>query len=127
MGVYPSYPLLERYEEIVAGLRADPPIIEPIFFVAGDDDVIAMDWCDGFMEAVVLREDQWAELMATEEGRDWMFPILAHLVDENGDSAVGARKEDLPEMLDEASKLIPGAVTGLFDYWEERRGGDDPG
>ena len=49
--------VLDRYGEIVAGLRAEPPRVEPIFLAAGDD-VSAMDWWEGVMEAVVLREDQ---------------------------------------------------------------------
>lgn len=43
------------YVTIIDGLTSDPPEVEPIFWQAKDGHVIAMDWCEGFMDAVKLR------------------------------------------------------------------------
>jgi uncharacterized protein len=60
--------LLERYNEIVAVLNSEPPQLEPIFWQAKEGHVIAMDWCEGFMEAGALRRGSWVELLQTPEG-----------------------------------------------------------
>src|SRR5690606_9522138 len=78
-GMWAVQEILLLYNEIVTGLNADPPELDPLFWKRDDGNLIATDWCEGFMDAFALREDQWDELMATEEGQDWMFPILAHL------------------------------------------------
>ena len=70
-----------------------------------DDNAIATDWCEGFMDAFALRGDNWDELMRTEQGRDWMFPILAHLFGEDGKSLVGATEEQMDALLGNAKDL----------------------
>ncbi|MFD1195226.1 UPF0149 family protein [Seohaeicola saemankumensis] len=40
---------------IAQDLVADPTIVEPIFWQAHEGHVIAMDWCEGVMQAVALR------------------------------------------------------------------------
>ena len=82
--------LLDRYNEIVAALNSEPPVLEPIFWQAKEGHVIAMDWCEGFMEAVALRKENWAEFMLSPEGQEWMRPILAHVVIELSHTDHGA-------------------------------------
>src|SRR5690606_13446289 len=118
--------ILLLYNEIATGLNADPPELDPVFWEREDGEqeggaVIATDWCEGFMDAFALREQQWDELLATEEGQDWMFPILAHLFDDEGKSLSGASKDELPAVLDEAAKLIPVSVPKIFAFWPSRR------
>ncbi len=112
---------MSRYNEIATGLNSEPPYLEPLFLEGPDGGVIAMDWCEGFMDAFGLRDDQWVELMETEEGRDWMLPILSHLFDDEGNSLVGVKEADMPTLLDEAQELIAEAVPKVFAYWQSKR------
>jgi len=50
-----------------------------------------------------------------------MFPILAHLFDDDGKSLSGASKEELPAVLDEAAQLIPVSVHKIFAFWQSKR------
>jgi len=37
----------------------------------------ASAWCEGYMNGVLLREESWEPLYASEATRDWMLPIEA--------------------------------------------------
>lgn len=109
----------DLFEGIAHGLATDPPVIEPIFWLAKEGHVIAMDWCEGFMQAVALRPKEWLRL--TESGTDGhlITPIIVHLLDENGNSVMGIPQESLDETLAEAADAIPEAVEGIYAYWRE--------
>ncbi|WP_457938831.1 YecA/YgfB family protein [Mesorhizobium sp. 10J20-29] len=113
--------VLERYNEIASELNGEPPAIEPLFWEAPEGHAIAMDWCEGFMQALALRRELWAELLETEQGRDWMFPVFAHLFDEDGKSLVGAQEKVMDALLDTASRRIPETVPNVFTYWKSKR------
>jgi len=112
--------VFDRYNDIAAALDSEPPALEPVFWQAREGHVIAMDWCEGFMQAVQLRAGEWDELLQTEEGRKWMFPVLAHLFDENGNSLIGVDQTELDALLDKAARQIPMTVPNLFTYWKAR-------
>ena len=107
----------DLYEGIAHGLAVDPPVIEPIFWLTNEGHVIAMDWCEGFMQAVALRPKEWLRL--TESGTDGhlITPIIVHLLDEKGNSVMGIPQETLDETLAEAADAIPKAVEGIYAYW----------
>jgi uncharacterized protein len=111
--------ITDLYMGIAQDLITDPPVVEPIFWQAKEGHVIAMDWCEGFMQAVALRPKEWLRL--TESGKDGhlIAPIVAHLMDENGNSAVGIPQEKLDVALAEAADAIPAAVAGIFSYWRQ--------
>ena len=113
----------DLFSNVAQGTTCDPPIVEPIFWQAKEGHVIAMDWCEGFMQAFSLRPKEWLRL--TESGSDdhLMTPIMLHLMDENGNSAMGVAQKDLDEVLDKAAEDIPTAVAGIFDYWRHIRHG----
>lgn len=68
------------------------------------------------MDAFTLREQEWDELLSTEQGQDWMFPVLAHLFDDEGNSLTGTSKEELPSVLDKAAQLICKlSLLGMFE------------
>ena len=73
------------YREIQDALAAQNTI-EPIFWQAKDGHVIAMDWCEGFLDAVKLRPDAWQAFIGTQNGAELMTPILVHMVDDQGNS-----------------------------------------
>lgn len=112
----------DLYVGILQGLQEEPAVVEPIFWLANEGHVIAMDWCEGFMQAVALRAKQWLRL--TESGSDGhlMAPIVMHLMDEEGNSVMGLSPDLLDDALDDAADAIPEAVLGIFTYWR-RDGG----
>ena len=73
------------------------------------------------MQAVHLRTAAWDELFETKTGREWMFPILAHLFDEDGRSLVGANDAVLDALLDRSAERIPETVPNIFTYWQAKR------
>jgi uncharacterized protein len=112
--------IMQRYNEIVGALNHQPPMLEPVFWQAKEGHVIAMDWCEGFIDALHLRTKSWDELLRTEDGRNWMFPIFAHLVDKDGRSLVGATEEQMDALLDTAAEMIPATVPNIFRFWQSR-------
>ena len=119
--IWATQAILERYNQIAQALNSEPPFVEPIFLQAPEGHVIAMDWCEGFMQAVHLHKDRWEELLKSKRRRDWLFPIMAHLLDENGNSLVGAHQEELDGLMDTSAKRIPEVVTNIFAYWRSKR------
>ena len=113
--------IMERYNEIVAALNSEPSVLEPIFWQAKEGHVIAMDWCEGFMDAFHLHTDSWHELLRSDMGREWMFPVLAHLFDEDGQSLVQASEEELDALLGTAAEMIPATIPNIFTFWQAQR------
>jgi len=115
----------EQFAGIRAGFLSNPAVAEPIFWQAHEGHVIAMDWCEGFMEAVAMRPNEWLRL--TESGSDGHLttPIMLHIMDDNGNSVMGVPQEELDEVLAQAAEDIPAAVVGIHNYWQQiqRSGG----
>ena len=110
--------ILQRYNEIVAVLNATPPDLEPVFWQAKEGHVIAMDWCEGFMNAAQLRQTDWEPFLATKQGKRWMKPIMDHLFHENFTSLSGVAEDKLDAHLDRAAKKIQETVPQVFAYWQ---------
>ena len=117
--------ITDLFDGIAEDIVAEPPAVEPIFWQAQEGHVIAMDWCEGFMQAVSLRPKEWLRL--TESGSDGhlITPIMLHLMDDNGNSVMGVPQEELDEVLAQAAEDIPTAVVGIHNYWQQiqRSGG----
>lgn len=113
--------VMQRYNEIVAGLNSHPPFLEPVFWQAKEGHVIAMDWCEGFMEAVALRQTEWDAFMSTKQGKQWMQPIVNHLFDERGVCRAGVSERELDAVLDASAEKIPETVPRIFLHWQARR------
>jgi yecA family protein len=114
--------IMQRYNEIVAAMNSIPPLLEPVFWQAKEGHVIAMDWCEGFMDAVALRKSEWDSFMATKQGKQWMQPIIDHLFDEDFVSVSGVGERELYAHLDRAAKKIPETVPKIVSYWQSKRG-----
>lgn len=119
--VWATQGIIERYNEIAQALNSDPSYIEPIFWQAPEGHAIAMDWCEGFGQAVQLQLKNWDELITTPEGSKWIYPIRAHLYDEDGSSLSGVDEKDLDRVLDECVQEIPSVVPKIFKYWQSKR------
>ena len=105
------------YDSIIQGLNFDPPEVEPIFWEAHEGHVIAMDWCEGFMQAVTLRAKQWLRLTESGAGGQLITPFMLHLLDEDGNSMMGIPQERLDETLAQAAREIPKSVAAIYRFW----------
>ena len=79
---------MARYNEIISQLDDVPGALEPILYSSPDGKMLAADWAEGFMDAVSLRDDEWEELFNFEDDRYLMSPIMALLLDMDGNSFV---------------------------------------
>ena len=113
--------ITDFYDNIVNGLALEEPEVEPIFWEAKEGHVIAMDWCEGFMDAVALRPKEWLRLTESGASGHLMTPILCHLIDENGNSVMGIRQKDLDATLAQAAQEIPTAVVAIHQFWQGAR------
>jgi yecA family protein len=105
-----------RYAEIKDLLQNHSESIEPIFWESPEGNVIAMDWCEGFMEAVKLRPERWEAFSQSDKGAQLMMPILVHMFDDQGNSLFGLAQEDIDEVLDQAAEAIPKAVPAVYRH-----------
>lgn len=119
--IWATQEVLARYNEIAAALNSEPPHLEPVFWEAPEGHTIAMDWCEGFMLAFDLRRDLWNELLQTDQGQEWLFPVLAHIIDDEGNPLVEVTGQDLNEMLDAAAVMIPETVPKIYTFWKSKR------
>lgn len=106
-----------RFVEILDGLSLSPPRVEPIFWKAKEGNVIAMDWCEGFTEAMGLRPKDWLRLTESGTAGRLVTPILVHLLDDEGNSVLGIPQDELDDTLDVASEAIPEVVGKIYGFW----------
>jgi uncharacterized protein len=88
-----------------------------IFWESEEGQVIAMDWCEGFMQAVSLRPKEWLRLTESGIGGQFITPIMVHLLDDEGNSVMGIPQEKLDEALDQAAAKIPQSVVAVHRFW----------
>ena len=69
------------------------------------------------MDAVALRPKEWLRLTESGTSGHLMTPILCHLIDENGNSVMGIKREDLFDALGQAAEDIPDAVAAIYQFW----------
>ena len=119
-GQWAMQAIMERYDEILAGLNANPPYFDPVFWEEFDGTVNSREWCEGFMYAYGLHEEKWNSMLETEQGRDLLAPILAHLVDKEGNMMVDVDEGDSPSLIEEAQSLIIDTVPGIYAFWQSR-------
>jgi uncharacterized protein len=105
-----------RYVEIKECLEQQLEPIEPVFWESPEGNVIAMDWCEGFMDAVKLRPERWEAFNQTDKGAQLMMPIVVHMFDEEGNSMFGLLQEDIDEVLDAAAEAIPSTVPAIYKH-----------
>jgi len=106
--------LLRMRNEIVETLESHRPY-EPLIIEEEEDGEVVEayeGWCLGFIHAVADHQESWDKLAKNEQ--ELLTPIakIALLL-----------SEEEPDMDDEeygaCIELLPGAVAGLYSYWEE--------
>ena len=104
---------LGLYSRIEDHLKGDG-FIEPVFWQSQEGKMIAMDWCEGFMDAVKMRPERWDVFTQTKTGSELMMPILVHILDDEGNSLFGIAQEELVSTLDTAAQAIPIVVPAIY-------------
>ena len=112
--------IMGRYNEILHLLQHAPEEFEPISGRASMERSIACDWAEGFMEAVELRPRAWEALLASEEDKQLLAPICAHLHDE-GDPIIRGDADRIRQLRREATELIGPCVVLIDRFWKARR------
>lgn len=110
--------IMARYNEILRQIRDGT--LDPVFWANCDGTLIAADWAEGFLQAVMLRMDAWSRLIKSKRDGQILFPIFALCGDENGESLLGIRPEDEDRVMEEVTELIPACVTAIAAYWREQ-------
>jgi uncharacterized protein len=107
--------IMGRYNEILR--QIDHDAFHPIFWAAHDGTVIAADWAEGFLQAIILRMDAWGRLLKSKRDGRLLIPILALCGDESGESLLGLPPEEEDGLMEEAAEFIPACVTAIAAYW----------
>jgi uncharacterized protein len=110
--------IMGRYNEILRQIADDA--LDPIFWTARDGTLIAADWAEGFLQAIMLRMDAWNRLLESKHHGQLLIPILALCGDENGESLLGLLAEEEDRIMEEAAEFVPGCVTAIAAYWREK-------
>jgi uncharacterized protein len=85
-----------------------------------DGALIAADWAEGFLQAIMLRMDAWDRLLKSKRDGQLLIPILALCGDQNGESLLGLPPEDEDRIMEEAAEFVPACVTAIAAYWREK-------
>jgi uncharacterized protein len=107
--------IMARYNEILR--QIDDDTLDPVFWANSDGTLIAAEWAEGFLQAVMLRMDAWGRLFKSKRDGQILFPILALCGDENGESLLGITPEDEDRVMEEVIEFIPACVTAIAAYW----------
>ncbi len=110
--------IMGRYNEILRQVQNDA--LDPVFWADRDGALIAMDWAEGFLQAIMLRADAWKRLFKSKRDGQLLFPILALCGDENGDSLLGLTPGEEDTVMEEAAEFIPDCVIAIAAYWREK-------
>lgn len=107
--------LSDLHVAILDGLPNDPVEVDPHFGERRDGTVIAIDWCEGFMEAVSLRPESWLPLRDNSGNSFLLTPIMTHILYEEGQSVLGISASDLHAVLDEAGEVVSKSIIAEFN------------
>ena len=110
--------IMGRYNEILRQVADDA--LEPVFWADRGGTLIAADWADGFLQAIMLRMDAWGRLFKSKRDGHLLFPILALCGDENGKSLLGLPPDEEDRVMEEMTEFIPSCVAAIAAYWREK-------
>jgi uncharacterized protein len=110
--------IMGRYNEIIRQIADDT--FDPIFWADRDGMLIAADWAEGFLQAILLRADAWGRLFKSKRDGQLLLPILALCRDENGDSLLGLSPDEKDRVREESAEFIPACVTAIPAYWRAK-------
>jgi len=94
---------LRHLQAVACQLRDLPKHWEPLFSIVeanGEEWVDAQDWCTGFLQALDLKPDAWADWRADDE----LGPGLATIALLGGDELLDADSEEAQALADPAAR-----------------------
>jgi uncharacterized protein len=114
--------IMARCNEIIARLDAAPYTLDPIFLEGPEGEVSVTDWAAGFMDAVILRSKTWAPILADEEGRAVMMPLLVLGSDDDRPlfDAAPLAEDEMEKLLADGADVLMEAVLSIYEFWQER-------
>lgn len=110
--------IMGRYNEILHQIADDD--LDPVFWADSAGTLIAADWAEGFLQAIMLRADAWGPLFKSKRDGQLLVPILALCGDENGASLLGLLPEEEDRVMEEATEFVPICVTAIAAYWRAK-------
>jgi uncharacterized protein len=110
--------IMGRYNEILRQIADDD--LAPVFWADRGGTVIAADWAEGFLQAIMLRADAWEPLFKSKRDGQLLITILALCGDENGESLLGLPPEQEDRLMEEATEFVPACVTAIATYWRAK-------
>jgi uncharacterized protein len=111
--------IMARYNEILRQVADDD--LDPVFWASRDGTLIAADWAEGFLQAIMLRADAWERLFKSKRDGQLLVPILALCGNENGESLLGIPPDEEDRVMEEAAEFIPACVVAIDAYWRAKR------
>lgn len=111
--------IFARYNEILRQINSGA--IAPIFWTTSDDEVVAADWAEGFLQAMKLCWDDWEPLFQSEEHAFTLFPILALCGNERGENLFGLDAEAEDKVMEKVPAVIPSCIQEIAAFWRRRR------
>ena len=105
-----------RYNEILRQVEDDD--LQPCSGLVATAPLIAADWAEGFLQAIMLRADAWEWLLKSKRDGQLLVPILALCGDENGESLLGIPPD---EGHGRGDRVYPACVAAIAAYWREKR------
>lgn len=111
--------IMGRYNEILRHLADDD--LDPVFWATRDGTLIAADWAEGFLRAIMLRADAWERLFKSKRDGQLLVPILALCGDDKGESLLGIPPNEEDRVMEQAVEFIPACVAAIDAYWRAKR------
>jgi uncharacterized protein len=111
--------IMGRYNKILRQVADDD--LDLVFWADSDGTLIAADWAEGFLQAIMLRADAWERLFKSKRDGRLLVPILALCGDKSGESLLGIPPDEEDRIMEEAAEFIPACVTAIAAYWREKR------
>lgn len=116
--------LIRLMNSISATLMEEPMEFEPCFLetiVEGESCAIVDEWCEGYMKAVALHPEGWAEMPMAYE--DYLAPMLMFTTDEGWDQLEGMEPQEIAFWQAQIVK----SARRIHAYWLQQRAGEaDP-
>ena len=103
--------IMGRYNEILRQIADDD--LEPVFWADRAGTLIAADWAEGFLQAIMLRADAWALCSSRSETASYWSRSSRSAVTENGASLLGLLPEEEERVMEEATEFVPICVTAI--------------
>lgn len=108
--------IMNRYNEIIAGLKTDPEKFKPIYLGRQTGEPIVGDWVAGFLDAVNMRRKAWEPLLNHRRAKTLMEPLLILGGEGDFDSVRGAA-DRWKEFYAARPDVIPTCVKGIYNFW----------